>query len=71
MFDFFVVGCNMVGFFNLYVCLFISDLESCGIVVKWIEEEGKMFDGVVIIVVIISCINILNLCNVIVVGLFV
>lgn len=30
-----------------------------------------MFDGVVIIVVIIFCINISNLCNVVVVGLFV
>lgn len=75
-FDLFSVVCNMVGLFNLYVRVVISELVVKGIVgnFEWVcveEVEGLMLDGVVIIVVIISCINISNLCNVIVVGLLV
>lgn len=71
IFDLLLVGCNIVGLLNLYCCVVIKDFDKVGIIGIVENEEGLMLDGVCIIVVIISCINISNLCNVIVVGLFV
>ena len=68
-FDLSAVGRNMAGPSNPHARLPTSDLESRGIAAKWIEEEGKMPDGAVIIAAITSCTNTSNPRNVIAAGL--
>ncbi|CAB9495096.1 Fe/S-dependent 2-methylisocitrate dehydratase AcnD [Alteromonas macleodii] len=68
-FDLSSVGRNMAGPSNPHARLPTSDLESRGIAAKWIEEEGKMPDGAVIIAAITSCTNTSNPRNVIAAGL--
>lgn len=68
-FDLSAVGRTMAGPSNPHARLATSDLAARGIAVSYVQEEGKMPDGAVIIAAITSCTNTSNPRNVIAAGL--
>ncbi len=68
-FDMTAVGRNLAGPSNPHALLPASELANRGIAGKWVEEEGKMPDGAVIIAAITSCTNTSNPRNMIAAGL--
>jgi len=68
-FDISKVGRNMAGPSNPHARVSTSDLAAKGIAGEWVEEEGLMPDGAVIIAAITSCTNTSNPRNVVAAGL--
>ncbi|WNO61151.1 Fe/S-dependent 2-methylisocitrate dehydratase AcnD [Rheinheimera sp. MMS21-TC3] len=68
-FDLSSVGRTMAGPSNPHARLATSDLAARGIAASYVQEEGKMPDGAVIIAAITSCTNTSNPRNVIAAGL--
>ncbi|WKE67378.1 Fe/S-dependent 2-methylisocitrate dehydratase AcnD [Gallaecimonas kandeliae] len=68
-FDLSTVVRNIAGPSNPHKRVATSDLAAKGIAAPWVEEEGKMPDGAVIIAAITSCTNTSNPRNVIAAGL--
>ena len=68
-FDISSVGRNMAGPSNPHARVSTSDLAAKGIAGEWVEEEGLMPDGAVIIAAITSCTNTSNPRNVVAAGL--
>ncbi|MGI5309664.1 Fe/S-dependent 2-methylisocitrate dehydratase AcnD [Rheinheimera sp. WS51] len=68
-FDLSSVGRTMAGPSNPHSRLATSDLAARGIAASYVQEEGKMPDGAVIIAAITSCTNTSNPRNVIAAGL--
>ena len=68
-FDLSAVGRNMAGPSNPHARLSTADLAAKGIAADYVEEEGKMPDGAVIIAAITSCTNTSNPRNVVAAGL--
>lgn len=68
-FDLSAVGRTMAGPSNPHARLATSDLAARGIAASYVQEEGKMPDGAVIIAAITSCTNTSNPRNVIAAGL--
>ncbi|MBB6578320.1 aconitate hydratase [Comamonas odontotermitis] len=68
-FDLSSVVRNMAGPSNPHARLPTTDLAARGIAGAWVEEEGRMPDGAVIIAAITSCTNTSNPRNVIAAGL--
>ncbi|MCB5225869.1 Fe/S-dependent 2-methylisocitrate dehydratase AcnD [Alishewanella sp. 16-MA] len=68
-FDLSNVGRTMAGPSNPHARLATSDLAARGIAASYVQEEGKMPDGAVIIAAITSCTNTSNPRNVIAAGL--
>ena len=68
-FDMTAVGRNLAGPSNPHALLPAADLVSRGVAGEWVEEEGKMPDGAVIIAAITSCTNTSNPRNMIAAGL--
>ncbi|CAM3847782.1 2-methylcitrate dehydratase (2-methyl-trans-aconitate forming) [Rheinheimera salexigens] len=68
-FDLSSVGRTMAGPSNPHTRLATSDLAARGIAASYVQEEGKMPDGAVIIAAITSCTNTSNPRNVIAAGL--
>ncbi len=64
-FDLSAVGRNMAGPSNPHARVSTKDLAAKGIAGEWIQEEGLMPDGAVIIAAITSCTNTSNPRNVI------
>ncbi len=68
-FDMSAVGRTLAGPSNPHARLPVSELGSRGIAKAWVEEEGLMPDGAVIIAAITSCTNTSNPRNMIAAGL--
>ena len=68
-FDLSSVGRTMAGPSNPHARLSTADLTAKGIAGKYVQEDGKMPDGAVIIAAITSCTNTSNPRNVIAAGL--
>ena len=68
-FDLSTVTRTLAGPSNPHAKLPVSELASRGIAGEWVEEEGKMPDGAVIIAAITSCTNTSNPRNMVAAGL--